>query len=63
MKGRSHTVEKRKSSHPHKLHATSQPSRFSHTHAQTQHTTSIAINSAPYTSHQEITTGTANPVS
>ena len=31
VKGRSHTVEKRKASHPQKLHATSQPSRFSHT--------------------------------
>ena len=31
MKGRSHTVEKRKASHPQKPHATSQPSRFSHT--------------------------------
>ena len=33
VKGRSHTstVEKRKSVHPHKPHATSQPSRFSHT--------------------------------
>ena len=45
-------MEKRKASHPQKPHATSQPSRFSHTHpdsAQTQHTTSIATNSAPYT--------------
>ena len=31
LKGRSHTVEKRKASHPQKPHATSQPSRFSHT--------------------------------
>ena len=31
VKGRSHTVEKRKASHPQKPHATSQPSRFSHT--------------------------------
>ena len=30
VKGRSHTVEKRKASHPQKPHATSQPSRFSH---------------------------------
>ena len=30
-KGRSHTVEKRKAIHPQKPHATSQPSRFSHT--------------------------------
>ena len=29
--GRSHTVEKRKASHPQKPHATSQPSRLSHT--------------------------------
>ena len=35
VKGRSHPVEKRISMHPHKPHATSQPSRFSHT--QTQH--------------------------
>ena len=32
VKGRSHTVDKRISMHPHKPHATSQPSRFSHTH-------------------------------
>ena len=32
VKGRSHTVEKRISMHPHKPHATSQPSRFSDTH-------------------------------
>ena len=32
MKGRSHTAEKRISMHPHKPHATRQPSRFSHTH-------------------------------
>ena len=31
MKARSHTAEKRISMHPHKPHATSQPSRFSHT--------------------------------
>ena len=31
VKGRSHTVEKRKASQPQKPHATSQPSRFSHT--------------------------------
>ena len=31
VKGRSHTVEKRKSIHPHKPHSTSQPSKFSHT--------------------------------
>ena len=31
VKGRSHTVEKRKAIHPQKPHATSQPSRFSHT--------------------------------
>ena len=31
VKGRSHTVEKRKASHPQKPHATSQPSRFVHT--------------------------------
>ena len=31
VKGRSHTVEKRISMLPHKPHATSQPSRFSHT--------------------------------
>ena len=31
VKGRSHTAEKRISMHPHKPHATSQPSRFSHT--------------------------------
>ena len=29
VKGRSHTAEKRISMHPHKPHATSQPSRFS----------------------------------
>ena len=29
VKGRSHTVEKRKAIHPQKPHATSQPSRFS----------------------------------
>ena len=32
VKGRNHTVEKRISMHPHKPHATSQSSRFSHTH-------------------------------
>ena len=32
VKGKSHTVEERISMHPHKPHATSQPSRFSHTH-------------------------------
>ena len=31
VKGRSHTVEKRKAMHPQKPHAPSQPSRFSHT--------------------------------
>ena len=31
VKGRSHTVEKRKAIHPRKPHATSQPSRLSHT--------------------------------
>ena len=31
VKGRSHTVEKRKAIHPQRPHATSQPSRFSHT--------------------------------
>ena len=31
VKGRSHTVEKRKAIHPQKPHATSQPSRVSHT--------------------------------
>ena len=53
VKGRSHAVEKRISICPHKLHPTSQPSQFSHTHRlstinylhlhlhlQTQHTTS-----------------------
>ena len=35
VKGRSHTVEERISMHPHKPHATSQPSRFSHTHSLT----------------------------
>ena len=32
VKGRSHTVEKRISMHPHKAYATSKPSWFSHTH-------------------------------
>ena len=31
VKGRSHTAEKRKAIHPPRPHATSQPSRFSHT--------------------------------
>ena len=31
VKGRSHPVEKRPNMHPHKPHATSQPSRLSHT--------------------------------
>ena len=31
VKGRTHTVDKRLNMHPHKPHATSQPSRFSHT--------------------------------
>ena len=35
VKGRSHTVQERISMHPHKPHATSQPSRFSHTHSLT----------------------------
>ena len=37
VNGRSHTVEKRLSMHPHKPHATSQPSRFSHTHRPSTH--------------------------
>ena len=56
VKGRSQTVEKRISMHLHKPHATSQPSRFSHTQTQHRlsgyascvHTTSIATNIAPY---------------
>ena len=54
VKGRSHTVDKRISLHPHKPHSTSQPSQFSHTVARTEsapthHMTSTATNSAPYT--------------
>ena len=37
VKGRSHTVEKRLNMHPHKPHATSQPSRLSHTYRPRTH--------------------------
>ena len=37
VKGRSHTVEKRLNMHPHKPHATSQPSRLSHTYRPRAH--------------------------
>ena len=47
VKGRNHTVEKQLSMHPHKPHATSQPSRLSHTHSLS--TTSTATDRAPYT--------------
>ena len=42
VKGRSHTVEKRISMHPHKPHATSQPSRFSHTRRLSRLTAQLA---------------------
>ena len=66
VKGRSHTVEKRKAIHPQKPHATSQPSRFSHT---PRLSTDAAHNSHSYqerpihTSHHDISTGTAKPAS
>ena len=66
VKGRSHTVEKRKASHPQKPHATSQPSRFSHTPTLS---TDAAHNRHSYqerpihTSHHDISTGTAKPAS
>ena len=66
VKGRSHTLEKRISMHPHKLHATSQPSRASHT---PRRSTDTAHNQRSHkerhidTSHHDISTGTAKPAS
>ena len=66
VKGRSHTVEKRKAIHPQKPHATSQPSRFSQT---PRLSTDAAHNYHSYqerpihTSHHDISTGTAKPAS
>ena len=37
LKGRSHTVEKQLNMHPHKPHATGQPSRLSHTYRPSTH--------------------------
>ena len=48
VKGKSHTVQKRISMHLHKPHATSQPSRFSHTQTQHRLTTQLA---QPLTAH------------
>ena len=42
-------MEERISMHSHRPHATSQPSRFSHAHAQPHCTNSTATNNAPYT--------------
>ena len=64
VKRRSHTVEKQKASQPQKPHATSQPSRFSHTPTLS---TDAAHNKHSYqerpihTSHHDISTGTAKP--
>ena len=66
MKGSSHIVEKRISKLPHKPHATSQPSRFSHTprlSTDSAHNQHSHEQRPIHTSHHDISTGTAKPAS